>query len=183
MLLEKPLPLPTKISPWFTSVFSKSVQQFQKSIQLDLKPVQPVFALFPLSLSDLPVCQSILSEKSCADFFGKPVQPDIGLAQPVLEPVQSPAESVSESKTPWWKPVEPVLKPVQPILSPLFPTAASFWGILYIPLTLSLFIHFCPLHEFLTDQPSNKSIQFTSHTRNHISFNCLKDPWCEMKSI
>jgi hypothetical protein len=63
MLLEKPLPLPTKISPWFTSVFSKSVQQFQKSVQPDPKPAQPVFALFPLSLSVLLVCQSILSEK------------------------------------------------------------------------------------------------------------------------
>jgi hypothetical protein len=69
MLLEKPLPLPTKISPWFTSIFSKSVQQFQKSVQPDLKPVQPVFALFPLSLSDLPVYQSILSEKFVCRFF------------------------------------------------------------------------------------------------------------------
>jgi hypothetical protein len=69
MLLEKPLPLPTKISPWFTSVFSKSVQQFPKSVEPGLKPAQPVFALFPLSLSDLPVCQSILSEKVVCRFF------------------------------------------------------------------------------------------------------------------
>jgi hypothetical protein len=69
MLLEKPLPLPTKISPWFTLVSSKSVHQFQKSVQPDLKPVQPDFALFPLSLSDLPVCQSILSEKVVCRFF------------------------------------------------------------------------------------------------------------------
>jgi hypothetical protein len=69
MLLEKPLPLPTKISPWFTSVFSKSVQQFQKSVQTDLKSAQPVSALFPLSLSDLPVCQSILSEKVVCRFL------------------------------------------------------------------------------------------------------------------
>jgi hypothetical protein len=69
MLLEKPLSLPTKISPWFTSVFSKSVHQFQKSVQPDLKPVQPVFALFPLSLSDLPVYQSILSKKVMCRLF------------------------------------------------------------------------------------------------------------------
>jgi hypothetical protein len=69
MLLEKPLSLPTKISPWFTSVFSKSVQQFQKSVQPDPKSAQLVFALFPLSLSDLPVCQSILSEKVVCRFF------------------------------------------------------------------------------------------------------------------
>jgi hypothetical protein len=60
--LGKPLSLPTKISPWFTSIFSKSVQQFQKS-------VQPVFSLFPLSLSDLPICQSILAEKVVSRFF------------------------------------------------------------------------------------------------------------------
>jgi hypothetical protein len=178
--LEKPLPLPTKISPWFTSVFSKSVQQFQKLVQLDLKPVQPVFALFPLSLSDLPVNPV---RKSRVQIFRKLVQPDFDPAQPVLEPVQSSADSSSEPKTPWWKPVQPVSEPVQPVLSPLFLTTASFWGILYIPLTLSLFIHFCPLHEFLANRPSNKSIQFTSHTRNRISFNCLKDPWCEVKSI
>jgi hypothetical protein len=51
------------------SFFSKSVQQLQKSVQPDLKPAQPVFALFPLSLSDLPVCQSILSEKVVCIFF------------------------------------------------------------------------------------------------------------------
>jgi hypothetical protein len=180
MLLEKPLSLPTKISLWFTSVFSKSDQQAQKSVQPDLKSVQPVFALFPLSLSDLPVCQSILSGKVMCKFLENWFNRILAPAQPVLEPVQSPADSASESKTPWWKPVS---EPVQPVLSPLFPTGASFWGILYIPLTLSLFIHFCPLHEFLVDQPSNKSIQFTSHTRNRISFNCLKDPWCEVKSI
>jgi hypothetical protein len=54
---------------------------------------------------------------------------------------------------------------------------------LYTPHSLSLFIHFCPLHEFLADQLSNKIIQSTSHTQNRISFNLLKDPWCEVKSI
>jgi hypothetical protein len=69
MPMEKPLSLSTKVSPWFTSVFSKLVLQFQKPVQPDLKPVQPVSALFVLSPSDLPVCQSVLSEKSCAEFF------------------------------------------------------------------------------------------------------------------
>jgi hypothetical protein len=124
MLLEKPLPLPTKISPWFTSVFSKSVQQFQKSVQPELKPVQPVSALFPYVTfwpASLPVNPVRKSR----------VQPDFGPAQPDLGPVESPTESPSEPKTPWWK-------PVQPVFSQLFPTATNFWGILYIPLTLSL---------------------------------------------
>jgi hypothetical protein len=63
MLLEKSPSLPTKVSPWFTSAFTKLVLQFQKLIQPDLKPVQPVSVLFLLSPYDLPVCQPILSEK------------------------------------------------------------------------------------------------------------------------
>lgn len=44
-------------------------------------------------------------------------------------------------------------------------------------------IYSCLSHEFLADQPSNKRIHFTFHTRNRISFNHLKDPWCEVNSI
>jgi hypothetical protein len=62
MLLEKPPSLPTRVSPWFTSVFSKSVHQFQN-------PVQAVSTLFLLSFFDLPVCQSILSEKVMCRVF------------------------------------------------------------------------------------------------------------------
>jgi hypothetical protein len=91
MILEKLPSLPTKVSPWFTSVFSKSVHQFQKSVQLDLKPVQPVFALFLLSLSDLPVYQSILSKMSCAEFFenqfvGEEISPAGCRIAPALNP-------------------------------------------------------------------------------------------------
>jgi hypothetical protein len=183
MLLEKPLPLPTKISHWFTSVFSKSVQQFQKLVQPDLKPVQPVFALFPLSLSDLLVCQSILSEKVVRRFlenrFNRILarlnwfwsRSSLRLTLPVnrkppggnrFNRFQNRFNRFSVNFSQW---------------------LSAFGGSFIYPLTLSLFIHFCPLHEFLADQPSNKSIQFTSHTRNRISFNCLKDPWCEVKSI
>jgi hypothetical protein len=176
MLLEKPLSLPTNISPCFTSVFSKLVWKFQKSVQPELKPVQPVSALFP-SVTFWPAILPVNPvRKSRVQIFWKLVQPDSSPAQPDLGPVESPVESLTEPKTPSWK-------LVQPVFSQLFPTAASFWGILYIPLSLSLFIHFYPLHEFLADQPSNKSIQFISHTRNRISFNRLKDPWCEVKSI
>jgi hypothetical protein len=71
----------------------------------------------------------------------------------------------------WWKPVQQVSGPAQPVFSQNSPTATSFWGLLYIPLTFSLFIHFCPIHDFLADLLSNKSIQSTSHTQNRISFN------------
>jgi hypothetical protein len=66
---KKPLLLPTKVPPWFTSELSKLALQLQKPVQLDVKPVQPVSGLFllpPLS------CQSDsqkLSEKSCANIF------------------------------------------------------------------------------------------------------------------
>ena len=50
------------------------------------------------------------------------------------------------------------------------------------PHTLSLH-SLLPFHDFLADQPPNKGIHFTSHTRNRIPFNRLKDPWCEVKSI
>jgi hypothetical protein len=62
MLLEKPLPLPTKFSPWFTSVFSKSVQQFPKSVQPDLKLAH---RFLHCSLCHFLTCQ----KKLCADFL------------------------------------------------------------------------------------------------------------------
>jgi hypothetical protein len=92
MPFEKPLLLPTKVPPWFTSEFSKLALQLQKPVQPDLKPVQPVSGLFLCHLcSDLSGSQK-LSEKSCADIFRKLVQPDLGPAQPILSAVESPAE-------------------------------------------------------------------------------------------
>ena len=49
------------------------MQQFQKSVQLELKPVQPVSALFPSVTASLPVSPV---RKSHVQFFGKPVQPN-----------------------------------------------------------------------------------------------------------
>jgi hypothetical protein len=69
MPFEKPLLLPTKVPPWFTSDLSKLALQFQKSVQPDLKPVQPVSGLFLCHLcSDQSDSQKLL-EKSCADIF------------------------------------------------------------------------------------------------------------------
>jgi hypothetical protein len=75
------------------------VSQFEKPVQPDSKPAQPVFALFTLPLSDMPVCQSVLSEKVVCRLFEKPVQPIFGLVQPDLEPVHSPAQPASEPRT------------------------------------------------------------------------------------
>jgi hypothetical protein len=58
----------------------------------------------------------------------------------------------------------------------------AFGGSFKYPHTLSLH-YFCSLHDFSADETPNKGIRFTSDTRNHISFNRLKDPWCEVKSI
>jgi hypothetical protein len=59
----------------------------------------------------------------------------------------------------------------------------AFGGSFIYPLhTLSL-IYLCLSHEILADQTLNKCIHFISHTRNRISFNRLKDPWCEVNSI
>jgi hypothetical protein len=52
------------------------------------------------------------------------------------------------------------------------------------PKIASLSLHsLLPIHEFLADLHSNKSIHSTSHTQNRISFNWLKDPWCEVKFV
>jgi hypothetical protein len=60
--------------------------------------------------------------------------------------------------------------------------SATFWGaLLYTLSPLSLFIHSCPIHDFLADQLSNKCIYFVSHNSNLIPFNHLEDPWCEVK--
>jgi hypothetical protein len=68
MPFEKPLLLPTKVPPWFTSEFSKLALQPLKPVQPDLKPVQPVSGLFlchPCSdMSDSQSCQ-----KNCMQIF------------------------------------------------------------------------------------------------------------------
>jgi hypothetical protein len=88
VLKLKILDLKLSFYPCFTSVFSKSVQQFQKLVQPKLKPVQPVSVLFPSVTvwpASLPVSHV---RKSRVQIFGKPVQPNFGPAQPNLKPVQ-----------------------------------------------------------------------------------------------
>jgi hypothetical protein len=54
----------TSILPWFHFGFLKICARVQKPVQPDLKPVQPVSALFP-SVTASQSCQ----KKSCADFW------------------------------------------------------------------------------------------------------------------
>jgi hypothetical protein len=132
VLKHKILDLKLPFYPGFTSVFSKSVQQFKNRFNRFLH-------CSPLSL---PVCQSVLSEKVVCSFLEnrfnqilnpvqpnlKPVEPNLKPVQPNLSPVQSPAESASEPKIDLWNPVQPVLEPVQPNFSQISLTATSFWG-------------------------------------------------------
>jgi hypothetical protein len=131
VLKLKILDLKLSFYPGFTSVFSKSVQQFKNRFSRFLH-------CSPLSL---PVCQSVMSEKVVCSFLENrfnrilnPVEPNLKPVQPNLGPVQSPAESASEPKTDWWNPVQPVLEPVQLFFSQISTTATNFWGHLYIHL-------------------------------------------------
>jgi hypothetical protein len=117
-------------------------------------------------------CSASLScQKSHAQTVEKPAQPVFGLVQPVLEPVHSPAEPASEPRTTLVETGSTGFRTDSTSFQSGFPNDCHLLGLLYIPLTLSLFIHFCPLHNFFADLLSNKSIQSTSHTRNRISFN------------
>jgi hypothetical protein len=67
--LKKPLLLPTKVPPWFTSELSKLALQLQKPVEPDLKSVQPVSGLFLLPPLSYQFDSQKLSEKSSADIF------------------------------------------------------------------------------------------------------------------
>jgi hypothetical protein len=69
MPFEKPLLLPTKVPPWFTSEFSKLALQLQKPVQPDLKPVQPVSGLFLCHLCPDQSDSQKLSESRVQIFF------------------------------------------------------------------------------------------------------------------
>jgi hypothetical protein len=138
MLLKKPLPLPTKISPWFTSVFSKYVQQFQKSVQPELKSVQPVSALFP-SVTFWPANQSC-QKKSCADFWKTgstgfwPGSTGFGAGRVsgwVPQWTENPLVETGSTG----------LRTGSTGFQSTFPNGCQLLGILYIPLTHSLSLH------------------------------------------
>jgi hypothetical protein len=63
----------TSILPWFHFGFLKICATVQKSVQPDLKPVQPVSALFPSVTASLPVSPV---RKSHVQIFGKLVEPN-----------------------------------------------------------------------------------------------------------
>jgi hypothetical protein len=91
MPFEKPLLLPTKVPPWFTSEFSKLALQLQKPVQPDLKLVEPVSGLFLCHLcSDQSTVRAV--RKVVCRYFLKTGSTGFFPAQPVLNPVESPAE-------------------------------------------------------------------------------------------
>ena len=183
MYFEKPLLLPTKVPPCFTSVLSKLALQFQKPVQPNLKPVQPVSRLFllpPLS------CQSDsqkLSEKSCPEIFLKNRFNRIWARLNRFWVRSSLRLSSSVNREPpGGNRFNQFKNRFNRFLVHFSQRLPAFGGSFKYPHTLSLHL-LLPFHDFLADQPPNKGIQFTSHTRNRIPFNHLKDPWCEVKSI
>jgi hypothetical protein len=181
-LWEKPFLLPTRVPPLFTSKYSKLAFQPLKPVQPDLKPVQPISGLFlchPCSdLSDSQSCQ-----KSRCRYFWE--TGSIG----IFPGSTGFGSSRVSSWVGQWTGIFLVetgstgLKTGSTGFRLFSPNCCQLLGDpLYTPHTLSL-IYFCLSHEILADQTLNKSIHFSSHTHNCISFNRLKDPWCEVNSI
>jgi hypothetical protein len=160
MLLKKLIEFSTQPSLRLCSIFWKPAQPVFNS-------AQPVLAL--VHISTLP------TKKLCSAFWK--------LAQPVLAPVHPPTQPTTEPKNGLAETGSTILRPAQPIFSQKCPTATSFWGLLYIPLCPLSLILLLPIHEFLANLHSNKSIHFTSHAPNHIPFNHLEDPQCEVKIV
>jgi hypothetical protein len=102
----------------------------------------PSATFCPTSLPVSPI------RKSRVQTVGKSVQPILGRFNRIWNRSTLWLSQPVSREPPWWKSVQPV----QSVFRQDSPTATSFWGLLYIPLTLSLFIHFCPLHDFLADQ-------------------------------
>jgi hypothetical protein len=174
VLKLKILDLKLPFYPCFTSVFSKFVQQFEKSVQPELKPVQLVSALFPSVTPSLPVSPV---RKSRVQIFGKmvqpnfgsvqpdlqPVQPNFGPAQPNLSPIQSPAESSSERK-PLVESGSTGFRTGSTVFQSDFPNDHQLLGApLYTPPTLF------PIVEHA--QNSIYNLRNTSHSLSHTS--CL----------
>jgi hypothetical protein len=175
MPFEKPLLLSIKVPPWFTSDLTKLALQFQKPVEPDLKPVQPVSGLFLCHLcseqSDSQSCQ-----KSRVHIFFENRFNRIWARLNRIWARSSLRLSRSVNREP------PGGNRFNRFLILFSQRLPAFGDPLNTPHTLSLH-SLLPFHEFLDDQPPNKGIHFTSHTRNRIPFNRLKDPWCEVKSI
>ena len=148
MSLKKPILLPTKVSPWFTSVFLKLDLQFQKPVQPDLKPVQPVSVLFLLSTLSCQSASQKLSEKSCAKFFKNRLNRIHGRSSLWL------STSVNR-ELPGGNRFNRFKNRFNRFLVHFSQRLPAFGGSFKYPSTLSLFIHFCLSHESLADQPSN----------------------------
>jgi hypothetical protein len=62
------------------------------------------------------------------------------------------------------------------------PNGQQLFSVLYIPLRLSLLIHFFTL-SWIYHWPTLKQVHSLPLTPNLILFNLLEDPWCEVKLV
>ena len=182
MPFEKPLLLLTKVPPWFTSDLSKLALQFQKSVQPDLKPVQPVSGLFLCHL-----CPASLTVKSCQKsrvqrFFENRFNRIWARLNRFWVRSSLRLSSSMNRELPGGNRFNRFKNQFNRFLVHFSQRLSAFGGSFKYPHTLSLH-SLLPFYDFLADQPPNKGIHFTSHTRNRIPFNRLKDPWCEVESI
>jgi hypothetical protein len=175
MPFEKPLLLPTKVPPWFISKFSKLALQ-------PLKPVQPVSGLFLCHpCSDLSDSQSYQKNRMQIFFGNRFNRIFPRLNRCWIWSSLWLSRSVNRD-LPGGNRFNRFVNRFNRFSVLFSQRLPAFGGSFKYPHTLSLH-YFCSLHDFSADQTPNKGIQFTSHTRSRISFNRLKDPWCEVKSI
>ena len=173
-----------KVFPFVLFKILKVWFQPPKPVQPVLKPVQPVSVLFTLPPLLWPIWQSELSEKSQQIFFWNRLSRNFSLLSRFWNRSSLRLSSSVDRDPPGRNRFNRSENRFNRFLLLFSQRLPAFGGSFIYPLTLSLsLIYSCLSHEFLADQPSNKRIHFTFHTRNRISFNHLKDPWCEVNSI
>jgi hypothetical protein len=121
------------------------LSQFLKTSSTGFGPAQLVLALVHLSTQ--------LATKSCSS-FGKPVQPVLAPVHPPTQPATEPKNSLVETSSAGFKTGSASFRAKKSNSHQLLGAP------LYTPFPLSLH-SLLPIHEFLVDQHSNKSIYLT----------------------
>jgi hypothetical protein len=91
-VLGKTTLTPHKSSTLVHFGFLKTYSLVSKTGSTGPKTGSTGFCIVPSAISVLPVCQSKAVRKVMCRVFRKLVQPDLSPAQPILSPVESPAE-------------------------------------------------------------------------------------------